>query len=289
MRPRRTRRSVTRARWPPRKITGEFSTLQHWIAGIRLAMPGPSVPMADGGLAGDAAGGFGHEPAGSLVVRRDDCPAARFRLEEQVDEVGIGNAEQRLDAFGLEQVEHALVDGRSGRCSGLRLRLSSYIRLSSRIHVSLWSDASFAEKSRARRNAEIGKNSELVFSSHREGGWRRATSSSPSLCHSMPSAAPRKLLCRDRMPHCHRPVRCRAAAVRTRDGANGRGWADHRHRARAWRRARRRPPMGSREIARDRLISAASGRIEDVLAACRRVPAVPPLGQPLVQPFGARA
>ncbi len=50
MRPRRTRRSVTRARWPPRKITGEFSTLQHWIAGIMLASPGPSVPKHKAGL-----------------------------------------------------------------------------------------------------------------------------------------------------------------------------------------------------------------------------------------------
>ena len=50
MRPRRMRRSVTRARWPPMKITGSFSTLAHWIAGIMLAMPGPSVPMQTAGL-----------------------------------------------------------------------------------------------------------------------------------------------------------------------------------------------------------------------------------------------
>ena len=50
MRPRRTRRSVTRARCPPRKITGEFSTRAHWIAPAMLAMPGPSVPMHSPGL-----------------------------------------------------------------------------------------------------------------------------------------------------------------------------------------------------------------------------------------------
>lgn len=50
MRLRRTRRSVMRARWPPRKITGEFSTSAHWIAPAMLAMPGPSVPMHSPGL-----------------------------------------------------------------------------------------------------------------------------------------------------------------------------------------------------------------------------------------------
>ena len=45
MRPRRTRRSVILARWPPRKITGEFSTLAHMIAPAMLAIPGPRVPM----------------------------------------------------------------------------------------------------------------------------------------------------------------------------------------------------------------------------------------------------
>ena len=45
MRPRRTRCSVIRARWPPRKMTGEFSTLAHIMAPARLARPGPSVPM----------------------------------------------------------------------------------------------------------------------------------------------------------------------------------------------------------------------------------------------------
>ena len=50
MRPRRTRCSVMRARWPPRKITGEFSTLAHMMAPARLASPGPSVPIARPGL-----------------------------------------------------------------------------------------------------------------------------------------------------------------------------------------------------------------------------------------------
>ena len=43
------------------------------------------------------------------MVRRDDGPAARFGLKEQVDEVGIGDAEQGLYAFSLEQVENAFV------------------------------------------------------------------------------------------------------------------------------------------------------------------------------------
>ncbi len=50
MRPRRTRRSVMRARWPPRKITGEFSTNAHIMAPAMLATPGPSVPMHRPGL-----------------------------------------------------------------------------------------------------------------------------------------------------------------------------------------------------------------------------------------------
>ena len=50
IRPRRTRRSVIRARWPPRKITGEFSTSAHIIAPEILATPGPSVPMHKPGL-----------------------------------------------------------------------------------------------------------------------------------------------------------------------------------------------------------------------------------------------
>ena len=50
MRPRRTRRSVMRARWPPRKITGEFSTSAHIIAPAMLATPGPRVPMHRPGL-----------------------------------------------------------------------------------------------------------------------------------------------------------------------------------------------------------------------------------------------
>ena len=50
MRPRRTRRSVMRARCPPRKITGEFSTNAHIMAPAMLATPGPRVPMHRPGL-----------------------------------------------------------------------------------------------------------------------------------------------------------------------------------------------------------------------------------------------
>ena len=89
-------------------MTGEFSTLQHWIAGIMLARPGPSVPKHTAGLPVIRDGGFGHEPGGGFVVRRNHRPAARFGFKAQVDEVGIGDAEQGLDPLGLEQIEDAL-------------------------------------------------------------------------------------------------------------------------------------------------------------------------------------
>ena len=111
IRPRRTRRSVMRARWPPRKMTGEFSTLAHIIAPARLATPGPSVPMHSARLAGHPRDSLGHETGTLFVVRRDHRPAARFRLKEHVYEVRVGNTEQRIDALGLEQVENALVNG----------------------------------------------------------------------------------------------------------------------------------------------------------------------------------
>jgi hypothetical protein len=74
-------------------------------------------------LAGDARGGFGHETGGGLVVRGDDFPAALFGLEEQVDEIRIGDAEHGLDAFGLEQVENALVNWYAHECFSLSLRV----------------------------------------------------------------------------------------------------------------------------------------------------------------------
>jgi hypothetical protein len=44
-------------------------------------------------------------------MRRDDGPAPGFRLGEHVHEVGVGDAEQRVDSLGLEEVENAFVHG----------------------------------------------------------------------------------------------------------------------------------------------------------------------------------
>ena len=82
----------------------------------------PERAEAQRRLAGDAAGGFGHETGRRLVVRRNHRPAARFGFEAEVDEVGVWNPEQRLDALGLEQVEDALVHRGS---AGLDLEIGS--------------------------------------------------------------------------------------------------------------------------------------------------------------------
>ncbi len=65
---------------------------------------------AQAGLAGHPRGGLGHEAGAQLVVRRDDRPAACLGLGEHVHEVRVRDAEQRVDALGLEQVENAFVD-----------------------------------------------------------------------------------------------------------------------------------------------------------------------------------
>ena len=90
----------------------------------QISQARPKRADGDGGLAGDPRGRLGHEAAGRLMMRRDDFPAARFGFKEQVDEIGIGDAENRLDALGFQQLQDALVNrnaggGRSGR--GLRI------------------------------------------------------------------------------------------------------------------------------------------------------------------------
>ena len=120
MRPRRTRRSVMRARWPPRKMTGEFSTLAHIIAPAMLATPGPSVPMHSPGLPVIREAASAMKPALSSWCGATTGPAARLRLEEHVDEVRVRDAEQRVDTLGLKQVQNAFVDGYSHiQCSSV--------------------------------------------------------------------------------------------------------------------------------------------------------------------------
>jgi hypothetical protein len=82
------------------KMTGEFSTSAHWIAGAD----------ADRRLAGHARGRLGHEAGRGFMMRRDHRPAALLGFEKHVDEVRIGNAEQRVDTLGFEEVEDAFVD-----------------------------------------------------------------------------------------------------------------------------------------------------------------------------------
>ncbi len=65
---------------------------------------------AQAGLTGHAGGRLGHETGAQLVVRRNHRPATRIRLGEHVHEVRVGDAEQRIDALGLEEVEDTLVD-----------------------------------------------------------------------------------------------------------------------------------------------------------------------------------
>ena len=97
-------------------MTGEFSTLAHMIAPARLARPGPSVPMAQPRLAGHPRDGLCHEAGGLLVVWRDDLPAALLGGVEHVDEVRVWDAEERVDALSLEQLQDSFVnlDGHCG-------------------------------------------------------------------------------------------------------------------------------------------------------------------------------
>ena len=85
----------------------------------------PQRADSDGGLACDARGSFGHEACGGFMMGRNHGPAAPFGLQEHMDEVRIGDAEQGVDAFGLEQVEDTLIDWRAWLvrcgCSGGRL------------------------------------------------------------------------------------------------------------------------------------------------------------------------
>ena len=47
---------------------------------------------------------FGHEADRELVVRRDDLPSTLLSLDKEVNEVGVGNPKQRVDALGLEEL-----------------------------------------------------------------------------------------------------------------------------------------------------------------------------------------
>ena len=83
-------------------MTGEFSTLAHMIAGAILAIPGPKVRDGERGLARHARHRLRHEACGRLMMRSHHLPAALLRGEEQMHEVRIGNAEERLDTLGFE-------------------------------------------------------------------------------------------------------------------------------------------------------------------------------------------
>ena len=89
-------------------MTGEFSTLAHIMAPAMLAMPGPSVPMHRPGLPVMRDTASAMKPA-LLVMRRDHLPAARS-ARRTCDEVRVGNAEQRVDALGLEEIQNAFID-----------------------------------------------------------------------------------------------------------------------------------------------------------------------------------
>ena len=62
-------------------------------------------------LAGHPRRRLGHESGAQFMVRRHDRPPAGFGFGEHVHEVRIRDAEQRVDALGLEEVENAFVDG----------------------------------------------------------------------------------------------------------------------------------------------------------------------------------
>jgi hypothetical protein len=66
------------------------------------------------------------------MVGRYDRPAALLGLEKHVDEVRIGDAEQRVDAFGLEQMQNTLIDG------------DSHGRSSPELQAAFWVSARFA-------------------------------------------------------------------------------------------------------------------------------------------------
>ena len=55
------------------------------------------------------------------MMRRDHRPAPRVGLGEHVHEVGVRDAEQRVDTLGLEEVKDALVDWYYPRNSKLLL------------------------------------------------------------------------------------------------------------------------------------------------------------------------
>ena len=73
--------------------------------------PWPQRADAQARLARHAGGRLGHESGAQLMVRGDHRPPARVGFGEHVHEVGVRDAEQRVDALGLEEVENALVDG----------------------------------------------------------------------------------------------------------------------------------------------------------------------------------
>jgi hypothetical protein len=66
---------------------------------------------AQAGLTRHARRRLGHESRAQFVMRRDHRPPAGIGLGEHVHEVRVRDAEQRVHALCLEEVEDALVDG----------------------------------------------------------------------------------------------------------------------------------------------------------------------------------
>ena len=66
---------------------------------------------AQAGLTGHPRCRLGHEAGAQLVMRCHHRPAARVGFGEHVDEVRVRDAEQRVDALGLEEIENAFVNG----------------------------------------------------------------------------------------------------------------------------------------------------------------------------------
>ena len=111
MRPRRTRCSVMRARCPPKKMTGEFSTLRAHHGAGQVGDARSERADAKAGLSRHAGDRLRHEarriPRGG--VQRLFQP--RFSAAcEHVNEVRVGDAEERLDALGFEELQDAFVD-----------------------------------------------------------------------------------------------------------------------------------------------------------------------------------
>jgi hypothetical protein len=88
---------------------GVFDPRAHHRTG-RVGDAGAERSDAHGRPAGHARVGFGHKADRELVMGRDHVPTALLCFDEQMHEVRVGYAEQRVDALGLKQMQDALID-----------------------------------------------------------------------------------------------------------------------------------------------------------------------------------